>query len=94
MRFGWSSKAGRDRDDIFNYISAENFAAAVANDQRIAAVEVQLRRFPESGRTGRVPGTRELVVSGTPFLAIYSVKSETVTVLRVIHGAQSWPPKR
>lgn len=64
---GWSRDAGRDRDDIFNHIAADNFAAAVANGQKLAAAEMQLTHFPQSGRTGRVEETRELAIPGTPF---------------------------
>lgn len=48
-------------------------------------------RFPLSGRLGRVPGTRELVIHHTPYIAVYAVDDSVVRVLRVIHGAQQWP---
>jgi toxin ParE1/3/4 len=38
-----------------------------------------------------VPGTRELVVTGTPFIVVYRVEAATVVILRVLHGAQRWP---
>jgi toxin ParE1/3/4 len=38
-----------------------------------------------------VEGTRELVFAGLPFLAVYEV-AEEVQVLRILHGAQRWPP--
>ncbi|WP_374209579.1 type II toxin-antitoxin system RelE/ParE family toxin [Sinorhizobium meliloti] len=50
----------------------------------------RLRDFPHSGRAGRIPKTRELVVTGTPFVVIYMV-GENVEVIRVLHGAQKWP---
>ncbi|CAK7262210.1 type II toxin-antitoxin system RelE/ParE family toxin [Shinella sp. YE25] len=59
--------------------------------RRIAVAARRLCDFPESGRTGRVAGTRELVVTGTPYLAAYLVSGETVRILRVLHGAQQWP---
>jgi toxin ParE1/3/4 len=40
-----------------------------------------------------VPATRELVVAGTPWVVVYRVKNR-VEILRVLHGAQSWPPRR
>lgn len=46
---------------------------------------------PKVGRTGRVTGTRELVIAGTPYIAVYSVKGQHQYVLRVLHGAQLWP---
>ena len=42
-------------------------------------------------RPGRVAGTRELVITGTPYVAAYAVTAETIRILRVLHGAQRWP---
>ncbi|HET6521471.1 MAG TPA: type II toxin-antitoxin system RelE/ParE family toxin, partial [Geminicoccaceae bacterium] len=52
-----------------------------------------LAQHPESGRPGRVPGTRELVVSGTPYIVPYRVQGNTVQILRVLHGARKWPTR-
>jgi plasmid stabilization system protein ParE len=49
--------------------------------------------FLQSGRRGKVSGTRELLVPRTPYVAIYEVRGDLVFVLRVIHGAQQWPPR-
>ena len=37
--------------------------------------------------------TRELVVAGTPYIVIYRVGRERIDILRVVHGAQRWPPR-
>ena len=50
-----------------------------------------LRKMPRMGRPGRVIGTRELVVTGTPFLIAYEVNDVEVRVLRVLHGRMQWP---
>jgi plasmid stabilization system protein ParE len=50
-----------------------------------------LARFPEMGRPGRIEGTRELVISRTPYIAAYRILGGTVQILRVLHGAQQWP---
>ena len=42
-------------------------------------------------RTGRVPLTRELIVGGTPWIIVYRVRADVVEIIRVLHGAQSWP---
>ncbi|NKM88637.1 hypothetical protein GFL54_31175 [Rhizobium laguerreae] len=59
--------------------------------ERIVAAAHRRQDIPESGRPGRIVGTRELVVSGTPYVAAYSVTKTTVRVLRILHGAQQWP---
>lgn len=55
------------------------------------AVE-RLADFPQRGRPGRLEGTRELVIVGTPYLAVYRTGETSVRILRVLHGAQDWPP--
>jgi len=52
-----------------------------------------LSEHPEAGRSGRRRGTRELVISGTPFILIYRVRARParVEILRVLHGKQKWP---
>jgi plasmid stabilization system protein ParE len=43
------------------------------------------------GRAVRIEGTRELVISRTPYIAAYRIIGATVRILRVLHGAQQWP---
>lgn len=91
MYLEWSLFALSDREVIFDYIEADSPRAAVSIDDRIEACVEGLAQFPEMGRIGRIEGTRELVVSGTPYIAAYRVVGNTVRVLRVLHGAQQWP---
>jgi toxin ParE1/3/4 len=50
-----------------------------------------LAEHPAMGRSGRVPGTRELIITGTPYLIPYRVKGKVVEILRVFHGSRRWP---
>lgn len=59
-------------------------------DRIFAAVEM-LKAFPESGRPGRVPGTRELAIPRTPFVLAYRRQGRSLQVLAVLHGARKWP---
>jgi toxin ParE1/3/4 len=56
----------------------------------VAAVE-QVQLFPDSGRVGRVDGTRELVLSKYPLMVVYTVLPTSVEVLDVVHLRQKWP---
>jgi len=51
--------------------------------------------MPRMGRIGRIAGTRELVLSGTPYVVIYDLRNmdEQIYILRVLHGARRWPPR-
>ncbi|MDW5267971.1 MULTISPECIES: type II toxin-antitoxin system RelE/ParE family toxin [Acidobacteriaceae] len=73
MRLEWTVFAQRDRDLIFDYIETDNPRAAVSIDERIGVQAARLIRFPESGRPGRVEGTRELVVNRTPYIIVYRI---------------------
>ncbi|CAH2406917.1 hypothetical protein MES5069_550048 [Mesorhizobium escarrei] len=46
---------------------------------------------PFIGRVGEINGTRELVISGTPYVVAYRVKDTQIEVLFVQHGAREWP---
>lgn len=60
-------------------------------DDRIAGATRRLIDFPDSGRLGRVEGTRELVITRTPYVAPYRIEGDIVRILGVIHGARIWP---
>lgn len=91
MRLEWSAFAIEDRDGIFDYIEEDSPRAAVVVDDRIRVQVGQLLQFPETGRPGRIEGTRELVISQTPYIAAYRITGDTVRILRVLHCAQLWP---
>ena len=56
------------------------------------AAVARLERYPAIGRKGALRDTRELVVVQTPYVVIYRIAEEALEILRVIHGAQNWPP--
>jgi toxin ParE1/3/4 len=91
MRLEWSILARADRDAIFDYIEADRPQAAVAVDERIREHVETLARFPQSGRPGRIEGTRELVINRTPYIVAYRITGDTVRILRALHGARRWP---
>ena len=93
MKLEWSEFAISDRTAIFDYIEADSQQAAITVDERIESAIENLIRFPESGRQGRVEGTRELVITGTPYVAAYVIRNKAVRVLRILHGSRRWPGK-
>ena len=54
---------------------------------------MRLTRLPCSlaGRPGRKPGTRELILPGLPWLAVYRVGEDVVEIRGILHGAQRFP---
>jgi len=59
--------------------------------ERIQNTVDQLSDFPYLGRTGRIPGTRELVVAGSPFIVPYRIREDVIEILTVFHAARRWP---
>jgi plasmid stabilization system protein ParE len=94
MRIRWLRSALRTLDHHANYIAKNDAVAARNAVQRIQAAVDQLAEYPSMGRIGRVPLTRELIVGGTPWIIVYRLRAEMVEIIRVLHGAQSWPPQR
>ena len=88
----WTEQATRQLDQAHAYIAlsnSEKVADRVAL-QIVTSVQ-QLATFPMSGRRGRIPGTRELVISNTPFIAAYAIDHDRIVILALYHGAQQWP---
>ena len=48
---------------------------------------------PATGRVGRVEGTRELIISGLPYIVPYRIRGNTVEILRVLHTSRLWPER-
>jgi addiction module RelE/StbE family toxin len=93
-RIAWLFEARRDLANQLDYVAERNPGAALRLDSVVHASVRKLIRLPEIGRRGRVAGTRELVVPRTPYIVIYRVGGDVVSILRVLHGAQDWPPRR
>jgi toxin ParE1/3/4 len=89
----WLKRALANLEEEAEYIARDKPAAARRVVLAIAASVARLADYPAMARTGRVEGTRELVVPGTPYIIPYRVREGRVEVLRVLHAARKWPPK-
>ena len=92
----WLPVATATRFVQLDYIAQRNAKAAIEIDERIEKQTDLLIAHPEIGRPGRKKGTRELVISRTPFIVVYRVKPRAarIELLRVLHGSQHWPPTK
>jgi len=93
VRLRWTDGAVENLQSAHEFLEAENPKAAWDAVSRIVSAIEALERFPQMGRVGRAEGTRELVVTGTPFVVAYRVKGEAVQVLAVLHAARKWPKR-
>jgi len=89
----WLPIAERNRESQLAYLGDRNPWAAIDMGDAIEAAVRHLADNPHMGRLGRVKGTRELVVSGTPYAIAYRVEPDAVVILRLLHGAQKSPGK-
>ena len=91
MEIVWTRPALADLAAIQAHVAERSAAAAWALTTAVVdRTTTLLADNPLIGRQGRVAGTRELVVSGTPYIVAYRVRSR-VEVLAVMHGAREWP---
>lgn len=92
MRIEWLPEAARDLTAQLEWIAEPDPWAAIDVGDAVHAAVGRLADHPAIGRPGRVPATRELVVVGTPYVVVYRIERTVVLVLRILHGAQRWPP--
>jgi toxin ParE1/3/4 len=90
----WTANARRNLEEQLEYVADDNPTAA---DRLSIEVERQtdiLANHPRIGRPGRLRGTRELVIDRTPYVAVYRIRRDLIEIVRLLHGAQVWPPTR
>lgn len=88
MRIRWTAPAAQDLYRITRYIRRDNPEAARNIAKTIYEGCESLMHSPRRGRLGVEPGTRELVFSPLPYIAVYRVNQASVEIMRIWHGAQ------
>jgi addiction module RelE/StbE family toxin len=91
MQLRWTTPAANDLYNITQHIQDDNPAAALDVAGTILGGCESLTNFPHQGRLGRIPGTRELILPGLPYIVVYRVQDQVVEMVRIYHGAQDWP---
>ena len=87
----WLAVANDNRFHQLDYIAQDNPLAAIGQDEEIERQVSMLLQQPKMGRPGRLKGTRELVISHTPFVAVYRLQANRIEVIRLLHSSQQWP---
>jgi toxin ParE1/3/4 len=90
MKLVWSEQARQEWTAQYRFYLERNPDAARRVRQAVMEGAKRLRAHPKIGRPGRVEGSRELVISGTPFLLVYDENPARVEILHVYHGRQNW----
>ena len=88
MKVVVDAKAWTDLNQIGAWIAKDDPRAARKVLRQILDAIAQLERFPRLARPGRVDGTRERVVPGTPYIIVFELWNEppAVVITAVAHG--------
>ena len=93
MRILWSRRAIANLTALRDYIAEDSPASAATVAQRVLKTVELLAKQPQIGRPGRIAGTRELIVPGTPYIVPYRVRGDQLELIAVFHGRQNWPAR-
>lgn len=83
MRTVWSRRALQHLAEIRSYIAENHPRTERQVAARILASVDRLAGYPHRGPSGRAVGTRELVVSGTPYVIPYRVMEGRLQLIAV-----------
>jgi toxin ParE1/3/4 len=93
----FTALAEEDLDQIEDYISAQDPAAAARVRSAIVRQSIQLGKAPNKGMPLRDPrddqeiGVRPWPVARYPnYLILYRAEPKQIRVLRILHAAQDW----
>jgi toxin ParE1/3/4 len=86
----WSEESRSDLRDILFYIALRDPVAARRLHKLIANAILPAAEHPYLFRSGRVPGTREIVAHPN-YIVVYRVGNDVIDVLRVLHSRQQYP---
>jgi len=91
MQVKWLRRALQNLDEEAAYIAKDNPQSASDFVRHLRASAAVLAIHPDMGRSGRIAGTRELVITRFPYILPYRVRGGEIEILRVFHTARKWP---
>ncbi len=91
MKVVWGKGAKHDLRDAVTYIKRESPLAARRVAERMKSAARGLADLPDRFKPGFVPGTREHVVLSLPYIIVYRVDPDQVSILAVFHAARDVP---
>lgn len=85
----WLEEALDDLEGIIDFIEMHNPAAAARLGDAIRNTADRLPDHPYMYRTGRVPGTREALITPN-YILVYRV-TDAIEIMAVLHTRQQYP---
>ena len=92
MKLRWTPRAVADMEEISDYLVAVSPQAWEHLLLRVERLTGTILDFPLMGKAGLLPGTREFVLSGTPYILVFQLKDDSVVILSVRDGRMRLPP--
>lgn len=86
----WTSAARADLDAIAEYHAGADLRVGGVLIGRLEEAVTRLARY-DSGRPGRVAGTREKSVANTRHVIVYEIHGDLLIIFRIVHMARDWP---
>ena len=86
----WRKPASASLLEIIRYIANEDPQAARRLKERLESAVLPLSEHPYLYPSGRVPGTREIVVHPN-YVVIYRIAVECIEIVSVLHARQVYP---
>lgn len=92
MRIRWTKAATSDLTKIGDYLEThEGPFLARRVTQTICNSVQDLASFPQMGRLGRIPETRELIIQRFPYLVVYQRRDKVIWIVRLLHTSKKFP---
>ena len=91
MRIRWTPPAAGDLQSISDYLKEHHPPYRQRTMRKLYERIRALKDTPYHGRPGRIEGTREILFSPLPYVAVYRVRDQTIEVWRIYHTAQNRP---
>ena len=90
LPLNWRASARDDLASLICFIAQENPRAARDMKALIEASALPASEHPYMFKSGRLPGTREIVAHPN-YLVIYRVVADCIEVVNVVHARQEYP---
>jgi plasmid stabilization system protein ParE len=93
LRREWTVAAAAQLESAHDHYHALNPLVAQDMARRVWDATRMLAEHPERGHAGRVAGTREWMVSQTPYRLVYRVRDDVLQLLHVHLHTRDWLPR-
>jgi toxin ParE1/3/4 len=91
VRITWARDAHQDVKAAADYVGKRDPGAARRLAKRLTGAAPTIASHPGIGRPGRIDGTREFFVSGTPYIVVFRPAHDRLEIVRVLHTSRLWP---